>query len=199
VHRTTRTAALALAVSATLGLAACSDDTAREKAGDPAAGSSTGSGAAAAPCLVTADRLGEILGTGQTVQEVDVPPLGEESEGDLTCETALDENDQQVTWTLSSADMTVGGPLTRRELRAFVEGPDTQVSEVEVGADEPAWLGTSSQLGMSYATTATLQGEQWLKVEVTGDDDTVAVDDASDAAVQVTRALVEAVSTAGQG
>lgn len=194
MHRTT-TAVAALAVTSALGLAGCSDDSAPAPDGPDATAASP---ASAGPCLVTAAQLGDILGTEQTVEEVDVPPVDGESEGDLTCETAVDENDQKVTWTLADASMTVGGALTHRELRSFVEGTGTEVSEVEVGADEPAWLGTSSDLGRSWATTATSQGERWLKVEVSGDDDTVAVGDASDAAVQVTRALVEAIAAAGQ-
>lgn len=195
MHHTTKAAALVLSVTAALTLAACSDD---DGAGtDPGSGTTTGSTPDAGPCLVTAEQLGEILGTEQTVDEVDVPPLDEESQDDLTCETAVDDNDQKVTWSLSSTAMTVGGDLTHDELRPFVEGTGTEVSEVEVGADEPAWLGTSSDLGLSFATTATLQGERWLKVEVNGDDDSVDVEQAGDAAVQVTRALVEAIAAGG--
>lgn len=193
MHLTTKAAALALSLTAALTLAACSDDTAT----DPGSSATTGSTPEAGPCLVTAEQLGEILGAEQTVEEVDVPPVDEESEDDLTCETAVDDNDQKVTWSLSSAAMTVGGDLTHEELRSFVEGTGTEVSEVEVGADEPAWLGTSSDLGLSFATTATLQGERWLKVEVNGDDDSVGVEQAGDAAVQVTKALVEAIAAGG--
>lgn len=194
MHRTTKAAALVLAVATALPLAACSDD---GSATDPDTSPTTSPSADATPCLVTAEQVGEILGTEQTVEEVEVPAVGEESEGDLTCETAADADDRKVTWSLSSAEMTVGGALTHQELRSFVEGTGTKVSEVEVGADETAWLGTSSDLGLSWATTATSQGERWLKVEVTGDEETVTVDDASDAAVEVTRALVEAISAAG--
>ena len=194
MHRIITSAALVLAVATTLPLAACSDD---GPATDPDASPTTSPSADATPCLLTAEQLGDLLGTEQTVEEVDVPPMGEWSVGDLTCETAPDADDRTITWSLRSAEMTVGGALTHQELRAFVDGAGTEVSEVEVGADETAWLGTSSDLGLSWATTATSQGERLLEVEVTGDEETVTVDDASDAAVEVTRALVEAISAGG--
>lgn len=182
-----RTAAALLA--ATCLLSACSDP-APTGTDDPT-GTPTQE---AAPCLITATELSEITGVQQTLEESDLPPVDPDAdpESDIVCSTTADERDVTISWQLTSADMAVGGSLTHEELRDFVDQGDARVSEVEAASGTQAWLGSLQELGLVWATTATSQGDQWLKVEVEADDSSTTRRQAEDEVVSVTRALVAA-------
>jgi hypothetical protein len=173
-------------------LAACSDP-ASPGTDDPTA-TDTPSADAAAPCLLTEAELSEITGVEQTLEESDLPPVDPDAdpEADVACSTSVDERDVTISWHLASADMAVGGALTHAELRDFVDEGGARVSEVEVAAGTTAWLGSLRELGLVWATTATSQGDQWLKVEVEGDDSSTTRRQAEDEVVAVTQALVAA-------
>jgi hypothetical protein len=176
-------------LAATCLLAACSDP-ASPGADDPAPTPSE----EAAPCLVTEAELAEITGVDQTLEESDLPPVDPDAdpEAEIACSTTLDERDVSISWHLTSADMAVGGSLTHEELRDFVDQGGAEVSEVEVASGTQTWLGSLQELGLVWATTATSQGDQWLKVEVEGDDSTTTRQQAEDEVVAVTSALVAA-------
>lgn len=149
----------------------------------------------ASPCLVTAEQLTEITGVEQTLSETGAPPLDPDDDPveEVSCDTTLDEREVKISWQVGGADLTVGGPITHDELRIYVEQGDAEVTEAEVGAAEPAWVGTRSELGFAWATAAAVAGDSRLVVEVVGDDETTDVSQARAEVVAVTEALVEAV------
>jgi hypothetical protein len=173
-------------------LAACSDPASPET--DDPTTTPTSTAGDAAPCLVSEAELSEITGVEQTLEESDLPPVDADAdpEADVACSTTVDERDVTISWHLASADMAVGGALTHEELRDFVDEGGARVSEVEVASGTTAWLGSLRELGLVWATTATSQGDQWLKVEVEGDDSSTTRQQAEDEVVAVTQALVAA-------
>ncbi len=154
---------------------------------------------AAAPCLITAEQLAEITGVEQSLSAADAPPLDPDDDAveEVSCDTALDEREVKISWQVGGADLTVGGPITHDELRVFVEQGDAEVEEAEVGAAEPAWVGTRRELSRVWATAAAVEGDARLVVEVVGDDETTDVPQARAEVVAVTEALVEAVGARG--
>jgi hypothetical protein len=151
--------------------------------------------ASAPPCLITAEQVAEITGVEQSLSEVDAPPLdpGDDAVEEVSCDTALDEREVKISWQVGGADLTAGGPITHDELRIFVEQGDAKVTEAEVGAAEPAWVGTRSELSLVWATAAAVAEDSRLVVEVVGDDETTDVGQARTEVLAVTEALVEAV------
>lgn len=171
-------AALALLVP----LAACGDEPSSSR---PRSGSSTAP-AEVAPCLVDEDTLAELTGTGQSIEEVDVP---DELGADLNCETSVDDRDVQMKWSLS--DPFIDPPPTHEEQRDDVEEAGMAAAEADLGSGLVGWVAAGFVFDHEEARViATLQ-EQVLHVEVNAADDAaVSRSQIRDEALALARAIV---------
>lgn len=174
-------------------LGGCAGDTDAPDPSDTASGSPDG---ADAPCLVTAEQLTEITGVEQTLSESDAPPVDPDAdpEDELLCRTTVDERDTTIEWQLSSSDLAAGGTLTHNQLRDYVARGDAEVTEVDLDAGTPAWVGQREEAGAALTVVAASLDDRWLSVELSGNDEAVDRAGARDEAVAVTSALVDAVA-----
>ena len=176
-----RPAAVAVLLLATL--AACGED--EPRAADPTPSTPT----ADTPCLVTADQLKEITGTSQEIREVEVPGGGLGTQ--LFCETALDEREVAMTWSLQ--EPFIDPPPSHEEQRTFVEEDEMVVEEADLGEGQSGWVGAGRVFDHSEARVVTLLGDLMLHVEVNADDDgTVSSSQIKDEALALARAVVAA-------
>lgn len=168
-------------------------------ADDPSDPATSSSPTADAPCLVTPEQLTEITGVEQSLSESDAPPVDPDADPDdeLLCRTLVDERDTTIEWQLSGADLAAGGALTHADLRDYVARGDAEVTEVGLDAGSPAWVGQREEAGAALTVVAVSLDDLWLNVELSGDDESVDRAGASDEAVAVTTALVEAVRARG--